>query len=433
MTVEQVPFLVLEDFLSDDEHRRLIEFVNRRTTFSPARIDQPRGPVATSDPTVRRAHVATPDDEILGMFETRLRAILPHARRETGVGYFRLGALERQITAHHDSDFFDVHTDIGDPWRPSSGRRLSYVYYFHEQPRRFEGGELRLYDRVIADDGRPGRAETFQTIEPADNSIVFFPSSAFHEVRPVRVDGPPDAPGATRYTFNGWFTDADHVFSAPPLDRVTRTNLTERYTPSFTATGFAKMRTPSAVHRALRALYDERIGASFTESADAEYLPTGAPDFLDIDDQKGRFHFALQSIHEEWSGQELIPTAAYGLRVYRRGQSLLPHTDTLTTHVISSIVHIAHETEEPWPLWIKDLDGVEHEIVLDEGEMLLYESARCPHGRPTPLNGDAYCSLFLHYQPIDWTVTYQMLLDRAIAAGDVESLPPDLRPPDDRG
>jgi hypothetical protein len=33
--------------------------------------------------------------------------------------------------------------------------------------------------------------------------------------------------------------------------------------------------------------------------------------------------------------------------------------------------------------------------------MLLYESAKVPHGRQFPLNGDFYDNLFIHFQPED--------------------------------
>lgn len=428
MTAHHVPYLILDDFLSDDDHARLLDLVTSYLEFTPASIDRPGGVARSTDAAIRSAAVSTPDDDVFAIFGERLEAILPHARRETGVTRFRMGKIERQITAHQNSDFFDVHTDLGEPWRDSASRRLSYVYYFHEQPKRFEGGELRLYDQVIDEHGVPQRADTFQTIDPADNTIVFFPSTAFHEVRPVHVTVDPSQPGTTRFTFNGWFHDADHQFTLPPMDRVTRTNLTERFTPSFTDVGFAKIATPAAVHRALRQVYDQRLDARFEEQIDEEYLPTGIPDFINIDDVKDSFHFALQSVHEEWSGQDLTPTAAYGLRVYRNGQSLHPHTDRVDTHIISSIVHIAHDTDTPWPLWIRDLQGNEHEVVLEEGEMLLYESARCPHGRPTPMQGRAYCSLFLHYQPVDWNISYRHLVDQAIAAGDIESIPESVRP-----
>ncbi len=422
------PHLAIEGFLTEDEHDAMLAFVRSRSEFTAAHIDRPDGAVDTADESFRRARVASPDDEVVEMFESRLRAILPHARRETGVPHFRLGTLERQITAHRDGDFFGVHGDLGMPWQNSSGRRLSYVYYFHEQPKRFEGGELRLYDHRFNDDGQYEAADTFQTIEPADNMIVFFPSDALHEVRPVRVPGDPDAPGATRFTLTGWYHDANHRKAAPPMDREIRTALTERYTPSFTDVGFVKVTTPSAVHRALRAAYDARIDRHGVEIADEVHMPTGTPDFIDIEDIKGQFSFALQSIHEDWSGQELVPSAVYGLRVYRHGQTLLPHTDSLETHVISSIVHIAHDTGEPWPLWIKDLQGNEHEVVLEEGEMLLYESARCPHARPEPLDGSAYCSLFVHYRPVGWDVDYWTLIEQARADGATELLPEALRP-----
>lgn len=45
------------------------------------------------------------------------------------------------------------------------------------------------------------------------------------------------------------------------------------------------------------------------------------------------------------------------MRLYRNGSSLAMHTDKLTTHVISSIVHIAHEYKndsEPWPIQIEN-------------------------------------------------------------------------------
>ena len=56
----------------------------------------------------------------------------------------------------------------------------------------------------------------------------------------------------------------------------------------------------------------------------------------------------------------------------------------LFTHVISSIVHIAHEYDddaEPWPIEIEDRDGQLHSVALQEGQMLFYESASCLHGR----------------------------------------------------
>jgi hypothetical protein len=72
--------------------------------------------------------------------------------------------------------------------------------------------------------------------------------------------------------------------------------------------------------------------------------------------------------------------------------------------VISCILHVDHdENSEPWPIFIEDFQGNTNEVVLESGDMLFYESAKCLHGRPRPFNGEWYSSLFVHYYPkIGW-------------------------------
>lgn len=106
---------------------------------------------------------------------------------------------------------------------------------------------------------------------------------------------------------------------------------------------------------------------------------------------------------ESWSGVELHPNNAYGLRVYRNNTNLLMHLDKPATHVISGILHIDHgENDEPWPLVIEDFHGNTNEVYLESGDLLFYESSKCRHGRPTKYNGEFYSSLFMHYYPKDW-------------------------------
>ena len=51
--------------------------------------------------------------------------------------------------------------------------------------------------------------------------------------------------------------------------------------------------------------------------------------------------------------------------------------------------------------WCADgiVAGAEHEKTLLPGEMLLYESAALVHGRPYPLDGEAYANAFVHFRP----------------------------------
>ena len=36
------------------------------------------------------------------------------------------------------------------------------------------------------------------------------------------------------------------------------------------------------------------------------------------------------------------------------------------------------------------------------GDMLLYESAACTHGRERPLNGRSFANIFVHFRPPNW-------------------------------
>ena len=168
----------------------------------------------------------------------------------------------------------------------------------------------------------------------------------------------------------------------------------------------------------LRAVYELRGDDASPELEEPIFLPTGQPELVYVDDIKGDIHERLRPLHEEWSGAKLEPTAAYGLRVYRDGQTLIPHVDRSATHVISSIVHVDHDEDEPWPLTILGHDDEFHEVVLEPGQMLLYESAVCSHGRPTPFRGRSYCSIFLHYKPVDgWEHSREELLVQALIDG----------------
>lgn len=74
------------------------------------------------------------------------------------------------------------------------------------------------------------------------------------------------------------------------------------------------------------------------------------------------------------------------------------------THVISAIIHIAHDTSAPWPIQIEDHNGELISVALEEGQMMFYESAKCLHGRMQQMKGKYYGSLFVHYQPVDTSI-----------------------------
>lgn len=112
----------------------------------------------------------------------------------------------------------------------------------------------------------------------------------------------------------------------------------------------------------------------------------------------------LQPLHEEFisNKERLVPKWIYGIRSYKRGAILEPHTDTLVTHHISSIVVVDKQVDRDWPLDIQDHKGRWHKVYAEAGEMILYESATNKHGRIEPFEGEYFRNFFLHYTLADY-------------------------------
>jgi hypothetical protein len=116
----------------------------------------------------------------------------------------------------------------------------------------------------------------------------------------------------------------------------------------------------------------------------------------------------LKQLVEAWVGVPLELTDIYGMRRYEEGARLLTHVDRVNTHACSLIINVAQaEIREPWAIEIYDHADRLHEIPMDEGDIVFYESARCLHGRMQPLKGRHYVNLFAHYRPVDDPLWYQ--------------------------
>jgi Rps23 Pro-64 3,4-dihydroxylase Tpa1-like proline 4-hydroxylase len=194
----------MTDFLSPADQKRLLEHaLAHQADFHESGVVGREGQ-NTLDYGFRRSRTLSGAvvAEIWDLFERRLQAILPAVRKELRMPWFRLGKVERQLTAHAKDGFFAPHIDTGHPITAS--RRISCVYYFYASPRRFTGGELKLFDTWVTPTGSTA-ARTYTTLPPLDNSIVFFPSDAFHEVCPVRCDK--ETFGSSRFTMTIWFRE----------------------------------------------------------------------------------------------------------------------------------------------------------------------------------------------------------------------------------
>lgn len=109
----------------------------------------------------------------------------------------------------------------------------------------------------------------------------------------------------------------------------------------------------------------------------------------------------LTPLMEQWVGQPLERSLGYGVRSYGPGSRLHMHRDHVDSHVVSCIVHVADQSNQPWPLDFIDHDAEHHRVSFRPGTMLFYESL-CPHGRTSAFDGDFYRNMYFHWRPKAW-------------------------------
>jgi len=181
---------------------------------------------------------------------------------------------------------------------------------------------------------------------------------------------------------------------------------------NFTETGWAMTRAPEEAVDLLKTQLHLGLSQATLESAEMcrrmglRFDEENPPVFIENREMNERILKELLWMHEAWSGQELVPAVAYGLRVYQNNSELFMHVDNPNTHIISSILHIDHsEDSKPWPLVVEDFLGNTNEVSMTSGDMVFYESSKLFHGRPRKFDGSWYSSLFLHYYPKNWDIS----------------------------
>ncbi len=87
-------------------------------------------------------------------------------------------------------------------------------------------------------------------------------------------------------------------------------------------------------------------------------------------------------IISEWTGQKLVGSSVYGIRVYKEGAILAPHVDRLPL-ISSAIINVDQDLDEDWPLEVIGHDGVARNVTMEPGDMILYESHSVLHGEFT--------------------------------------------------
>jgi prolyl 4-hydroxylase len=188
---------------------------------------------------------------------------------------------------------------------------------------------------------------------------------------------------------------------------------------NFTSAGYAKVRAPAAafakIQRFWRTQPAEQIVKEKWASSNTYTNHWEAPsEMMSIHSDPGIKRMIteqVQQVLETWSGQPLIPTSVYGIRIYHNQSILAPHVDRLPL-VLSAIINVDEACDEPWPLEVIGHDGVAVNLTMEPGDMVLYESHSVIHGRPYPLKGRFMANLFLHFEPFSYTANLERKMQK---------------------
>lgn len=134
----------------------------------------------------------------------RYAELAPQLMEALGVAPFALSDVDIDLVVYNDGSFYGPHIDVasGALRRAAADRVITTVYYFHGEPKGFEGGALRLHSLLPGADGK----RAFVDIPPEQNSLVAFAATALHEVLPVRC--PSGEFRDSRFAINGWLRRA---------------------------------------------------------------------------------------------------------------------------------------------------------------------------------------------------------------------------------
>lgn len=191
------PHLVRREFLPAADHAALLDWVlGHEADLAPSTVGgggTVHGGVRNSMGLRSRLPAAF-SEALCG----RVVAQLPEWLDGLGLAPFPVESVVLSLVVYNDGAFYRRHVDTATGGRDAGKRMLTGVYYFHREPRGFEGGALRLHPLSA---GPQGEAP-FVDIAPEQNSLAVFPAWAPHEVRPVAC--PSRRYADSRFAINCW-------------------------------------------------------------------------------------------------------------------------------------------------------------------------------------------------------------------------------------
>ena len=187
-------------------------------------------------------------------------------------------------------------------------------------------------------------------------------------------------------------------YDPSPLDLITRA----------TQKGFEIFDVPPAIYSVLTNFYDRSKFVNEEYESKAFYDGGKQSFYQDINQKPELVNFIkdkMLEIHEYWCGRKLNPAVVYGPRSYANGYVLNAHYDRQDTHHIASSITLGKD--KPWNLNIQDHDKQWWAVDVEPGQMIMFESGVCIHGRLDPYQGTYFDNIYTHFTYLDPFKSYE--------------------------
>jgi prolyl 4-hydroxylase len=382
---ENLEIYKIENFLNNEECNKLIKIINSSNLKDSETININKNNAIDDFRTSKTCHFEYTD--FINNIDIRICKT---------IGINNRFAEKMQAQKYKIGQEFKLHSDYFDNALLNNGsvqsqRTWTFMVYLNDMPDESSGGHTSFPYAYLSFQPKMGTAIIWNNLNKGSPNLF-----SQHQGMPILK--------GEKYIITKWFREKETQFSIP--NQVCDNNCL----PIFHNIGFEKKKiklecvdkikewmnnnTNKFVKEILNpnSIVDKNINSNILHFNTA---PSELQELL-----KNQMNLLLN----EWIDYKtnLNYVCTYGIREYLKGSILKNHYDKKETHVISAIIHLDDKSKTPWPLYIEDHNFRSHEILMEYGDIVFYESTTCLHGRPSTFDGDYYRNMYIHFKPKQW-------------------------------
>ena len=190
------PYMLIDDFYTDNQQLEIweeLEYYRKENLYSDGKLEDGYGvsPAANLNRLYLEELYPYPDNrEDSNILRLYKRILLPEVIRN----YRNTTPSARQFeSTNYDCSLVNYYDDSNSYGEHFDSFMHTVVIWFYKEPKRFEGGNLRL-------------PELNKTVECIHNRMVMFPSYYLHEVEKVEIESKYRDQGLGRYSMIHFFS-----------------------------------------------------------------------------------------------------------------------------------------------------------------------------------------------------------------------------------